>query len=139
MKYNLSQIVRAANRFHKQGLTLSQAFRAAWKLAKANALSKVAGVTYGQRQTILQRIAADPHSVKVDLHREHGNHYDANAVSAVISHAGGRAKLGYLPARTAAYIAPLMDAGQKITATLSAVCGGYNGLSYGVRMNLSFQ
>ncbi len=136
-KYNLSQIARAANRFHKQGLTLSAAFRAAWKLAKGSGVSRVAGVSLAQRQAVLEEVAFLP-SCAVELHRERGNRYDGNAVAVVVSTGHERARLGYLPARVAAYIAPLLDAGETVRAGLAAVCGGYAGLSYGARISLGF-
>ena len=64
-------VATMANRLKKMGLTLSAAFKKAWELIKGKAIeSKVAGVTKGNRQKALARIAAAyrPNQVKVWLY-----------------------------------------------------------------------
>jgi hypothetical protein len=50
---NRSIICKVANQLHKSGYTLSQSFRLAWRLAKGKASAKVAGVTKGNRQQVI--------------------------------------------------------------------------------------
>lgn len=139
MKYNLSTICRTANGFRKAGYSRSAAFVLAWRLAKETACTNVAGTRFAYRQDVLAALAkADPKSVTVELARESENLFDSCAV-VVIARIGGQAhKLGYLPAAAAALIAPLMDAGQTVTAALNRIVGGWaEGISYGAQIKLA--
>lgn len=139
MKYNMSNICSAANRFRKEGYSLSAAFVLAWRLAKAAAVTKVAGVTHGDRQQLLSNLsAARPEEVTVTLAREPENLYDRNAIAVFITTGGKAHKLGYIPQRAAALLSPLMDAGRQITAALGGIFGGWReGMSYGARLLLT--
>jgi len=139
MKHNLSTICRTANRFRRAGYSRSAAFVLAWKLSKATAQISVAGTSYGNRQQILAELSeADPASVRVELRRERDNLIDRNAVVVVFVAGDKTVKAGYIPAKAAALIAPLMDAGQSISATLSRIVGGWlEGLNYGARVRLA--
>ena len=71
-------VATMANRLKKMGLTLSAAFKKAWELIKGKAIeSKVAGVTKGNRQKALARIAAAyrPNQVNVWLECDKGKKY----------------------------------------------------------------
>ena len=71
-------VATMANRLKKMGLTLSAAFKKAWELIKGKAIeSKVAGVTKGNRQKALARIAAEyrPNQVKVWLECDKATKY----------------------------------------------------------------
>ena len=139
MKHNLSTICKTANYFHKQGYSRSVAMILAWKLSKQTASVKVNGTSYGDRQQVLAELAGtNPSDVRVELHRERNNIVDENAVAVVAVSSGKTYKLGYIPAKAAALIAPLMDAGQSITAMLSRIVGGwFEGMNYGARLQLA--
>ena len=138
-KYNLSAICRAANRFHKEGYSRSTAFVLAWRLSKQTANTKIAGVRYGDRQDVLAELAGtDSATVRVELRREQGNHIDPAAVAVVFVTESKTIKAGYIPAKAAALIAPLLDCGQSITATLDRIVGGWlEGISYGAQIRLA--
>ena len=81
-------VATMANRLKKMGLTLSAAFKKAWELIKGNTIeSKIAGVTKGNRQKALARIAAAyrPNQVRVWLERDKANLHDNNAVNVIVS------------------------------------------------------
>ncbi len=139
MKYNLSTICRTANRFRREGYSRSASFVLAWRLSKATAQTSVAGTSYGNRQQVLAAMAkADPQTVTVQLRRERTNAHDLNAVEVIVLIGDDARKLGYLPAAAAALIAPLMDAGQTVRATLQRIVGGWaEGMSYGARVTLA--
>ena len=94
-------VATMANRLKKMGLTLSAAFKKAWELIKGKAIeSKVAGVTKGNRQKALARIAAAyrPNQVKVWLERDKANLHDNNAVNVIVSGEGsGKYKFRFFP------------------------------------------
>ncbi|MGH2348903.1 MAG: single-stranded-DNA-specific exonuclease RecJ, partial [bacterium] len=92
--------------------------------------TKVAGVSYDNRQAAVGALAAgDP----LVLTREPDNAHDPHAIR--ISTAAGE-QVGYLSARLAARLAPLIDAGERYTATVSQVTGGgdrHHGLNVSIR------
>ncbi len=139
MKHNLSAICRAANRFRSEGYSRSTAFVLAWRLSKATAQISVAGTSFGNRQEILAELtAANPADVNVELRRERDNLIDRNAVVVVFCFGDTTVKAGYIPTRAAALIAPLMDAGQTVAATLDRIVGGWlEGIHYGARLRLT--
>lgn len=139
MKYNLSMICKTANAFYKKGYSRSAAFVLAWRLSKQTASVKISGTSYGDRQQTLSALLnVNPSEVSIELHRERNNIVDHNAV-AVVAYTSGKAyKLGYIPARAAALIAPIIDAGHSIKAALSRIVGGYlEGMNYGARLTLA--
>ena len=137
-KYNLSAICKAANRFHKEGYSRSAAFVMAWRLSKQTATTKIAGVTFSDRQRVLAELAgADPAAVRVELRREQSN-IDVNAVAVFFVTSDKTVKAGYIPARAAALLAPLMDTGAIIRASLVRIVGGWlEGISYGAQIRLA--
>lgn len=137
---NRSNICKVANKLRKQGYTLSQAFRMAWRLAKNTATVKVAGVSKHNRQTAiehLKRYAAD--TVEVTLTREKTNPFDGNAISVFISVKGSaRYKIGYIQAHIAKLLSGVIDNITEIKASLKYITGGfYDGMLYGLCLNLS--
>jgi single-stranded-DNA-specific exonuclease len=80
--------------------------------------TKVAGVSYDDRQTTVAALAAGDALV---LTREPDNAHDPHAIR--VSTTAGE-QVGYLSARLAARLAPLVDAGERYTATVSQVTGG---------------
>ncbi|PKM80938.1 MAG: single-stranded-DNA-specific exonuclease RecJ [Firmicutes bacterium HGW-Firmicutes-14] len=89
--------------------------------------SKVAGVTYDDRQTVAAGLAAGE---RLDLVREPGNPHDSNAVKV---ETGEGIQVGYLNARLAGHFAPLLDKGESYSAYVSQVTGGSD-RNYGVNI-----
>ena len=135
-----SKVMTIANRLVKQGYNRAHAMVKAWALVKLSAVSvKVAGVTYGKRQTALEHLTHyRPQDIRVSLCRDTQNAVDSNAVAVVAAVRGkGAYTIGYLPRAFAAFIAPLMDKGKLILSRLSAICGGQElYLSYGMRIEV---
>lgn len=138
--FNRSIICKTANKIRKDGYTLSQAFRMAWKLAKAKAVVKVAGVSIGNRQKAIEHLRKyTPESIKVILTRENTNTYDSNAIAVNISVNGSQSvKIGYIPAPVASLLSGVMDSISSIKASLQTITGGYYDDMYsGLRLSLS--
>lgn len=118
-------VATMANRLKKMGLTLSAAFKKAWELIKGNTIeSKIAGVTKGNRQKALARIAAAyrPNQVRVWLERDKANLHDNNAIAVMISVNRSVAyKIGYIP-RNLAYV---ISAGISLKTVFKEVRGHY--------------
>jgi len=109
---------------------LAFAFRKAWELANAEKLTtKIAGVTYGSRQKALTRLAKyEPTEIKIDLERDAGNEYDTKAIKIQVSVNGSdKYHLGYLPKLLAGMLAPLLDKGFDLSASLKGITGGTEG------------
>ena len=94
-------VATMANRLKKMGLTLSAAFKKAWALVNGHTVeTKIAGVTKGNRQKALHRIAAkySPADVAVKLVRDSANLYDNHAVRVDISVKGSEMyTIGFIP------------------------------------------
>ena len=112
----------------------------AWALVKLSGVTvKVAGVTYGKRQTAIEHLTHyRPQDVRISLCRDKSNAADKNAVAVIAAVRGkGAYKMGYLPRAFAAFIAPLMDSGKAVFSRLTAICGGQAlYLSYGMRIEV---
>lgn len=139
--FNRSIICKTANKLRKNGYTLSQAFRMSWKLAKAKAVVKVAGVSIGNRQRAIEHLrkyALD--SIEVTLTREKANTHDSNAIAVNISvNASQSVKVGYIPAPVASLLSGVIDTISSIKASVQAITGGYYEDMYsGLRLSLSF-
>ena len=136
-----SKVMTIANHLVKQGLSRSAAMVQAWITVKLRRIvTKAAGVTHGNRQMLLHRLAAyNPEQVSIELHREKENIFDSNAVKVIAAVSGkGKAALGYLNRTLAAVIVPLMDKGKRIVSTFRAVTGGESlHLTYGLSFELS--
>lgn len=141
MKYNRRDLCKAANHLASTGMQRSAAFKAAWYMVKQGNLSKVAGVTYEGRQRLLARLTHyQPEQISLSLVRNRDNPFDKFAVSVVASVTGkGSATVGFLPAIKAAKLARLMDKGIQLKAIMEGLVGGYDGLSYGMRLRVAIQ
>ena len=80
--------------------------------------TKAVGVTFGDRQAVLATLRAGD---RLRLRREPANPHDPHAVEVLTE--DGRA-VGYLNARLAGRLAPLMDAGVRYVASVAGVTGG---------------
>lgn len=136
--YNKSNICKAANELVKKGFTKSEAFRKAWTLAKS-VISKVAGVSFGKRPAALERLTHyRPEQISVQLVRESGNQYDNSAIAVMAAVEGkGSYCVGYVPAELSKMLAPVIDKGAAVKANFNAIVGGWDGLSYGMRIALA--
>ena len=132
-----SALMTLANSLHyRQGMSRRQALKTAWAIVKQGQVnSRVAGVTFGSRQTALERLARySSQAVIISLVREQNEH-DSNAVAILVSVNGSTAyKLGYLPKETAAVWSALVAKG-KAAARLDRVTGGH-GFTYGASVKL---
>lgn len=130
-----------ANNLVKQGMTRRAAMIQAWITVKLRSIvTRAAGVTYGNRQKLLSRLARyTAEQITITLRHEQGNRFDRNAVQVVAGVKGkGSAVIGYLNRQLAAVIAPLMDKGKRIVSTFRAVTGGESlHLTYGLSFELS--
>lgn len=129
---NISAIRRTvttmANQLHKLGYSLSLAFRTAWKRVKESMTCRVSGVTYENRQQLLQFIAGQKEDdLTVYLRRDRANVHDRYAVAVVVGIRGvGFAHIGYLARGLAQSMAAVIDKGIQVNATLQQVTGGYS-------------
>ena len=121
--------VTLANRFYKQIKDRAYVFTKAWEIANDDRPlgSKVAGVSFGNRQKALERLERyEPEAIFVTLERDAGNESDNNAVKVLVNvQDRDKYHLGYLPAKMAGMLAPLLDKGFKPQATFQGVTGGY--------------
>ena len=140
MKTMHSKVMTIANRLVSQGYNRANAMVKAWVLVKMPKLeTKVAGVTYGNRQKAIEHLARyAPEAITIRLEREQGNEYDRNAVAVWAAVEGkGSYHMGYLPRPLAAFIAPLLDAGKAVDALFREVRGGYEPyMNYGLRVEV---
>lgn len=98
--------------------------------------SKIVGVTYknrdgSSRQNIIKRCSVGE---LLELIREPKNEHDPNALK--ICRQNGE-QLGYIGAEQAEELAPLMDSGKRVTATISDLTGGVGNESRGVNILIS--
>ncbi len=119
-------VTTMANQLHKLGYSLSQAFKTAWKRVKESMTCRVAGVTYGNRQQLLQFIASRKHEeLTVYLRRDRANTFDKDAVAVVVGISNvGYAHLGYLPRGLSQSLAKVIDKGISLKADVKVI-GGY--------------
>lgn len=119
-------VATMANALRKTGLTLSEAWRKAWRRVKKGMTCRAAGVTFENRQQRLAWFKDQGAPLTATLEREPGNEYDSNAIK-VILHAGGfRGVVGYINRELARTLAAAIDAECKVIATAAEVIGGYN-------------
>ncbi len=136
-----SKVMTIANHLVKQGVSRSAAMVRAWITVKLHAIrTKAVGVTYGNRQTLLDHLTRyAPEDITVTLQREKDNTNDRNAVRIVAAVRNkGAAVIGYINRELAAAIAPLMDKGAEIMSRFKAVTGGYAPyMNYGFNLELT--
>lgn len=115
-----------ANQLVKLGYTLSKAFKTAWKRVKEGMTVKAQGVTFGNRQNLLQFIAGrKPEDLTTYLRRDRANTFDKYAVAVVVGIKGiGYAHVGYLPKGIAQSVAIVLDKGMQLQADVKVI-GGY--------------
>ena len=138
MKFNRANICKMANRFVKGGIRRSDAFRQSWRAAKQGLIEKVAGVTYNNRQSTLRFLdSIQKDKINVSLFRDKANPFDDYAVAVIADVPGqGSYRVGYLPRQSAEVVANLMDQGVQFVSWLQGIIGGFNGLSYGMRIRI---
>ena len=145
MKKNIQNIRKAvctmANELRKQGLTLSQAFKKAWRRIEESMTMRVSGVTFNNGQKKLAYLAQfKPEDLRAYLKREEGNQYDSNAIKVYVTipAEGKYTELGYIPAAVSKELAKIMDKGIQITANALGVIGGYSYKeNYGFLLNVA--
>ena len=142
MKDNIkSKVMTIANALVKQGARRSEAMFRAWRTVKQRVIhTKTAGVTHGNRQALLYRLARySAEDITITLNREPENAADKNAVQVIAAVKGkGAAVMGYLNRQLAAAIAPLMDKGKAVASSFLAVTGGADYyLTYGLNIRIA--
>lgn len=103
-----------ANELKKEGYTLSQAFRKAWRRIKLSMKIRAVGTTAGNIQERLAFIKQFPvDTMQAELVREPENPFDKNAIKIVVHLRSINRKtvIGYVPRGLAAGLAAVIDAG----------------------------
>jgi len=140
-KQQHSKVMTIANRLVTQGYNRANAMMKAWVLVKLPLVeTKVAGVTFGNRQKAIEHLSRyNPQEIRISLRRERENAYDVNAIAVYASVEGkGAYQMGYLPKALAAFIAPLMDTGKQVSALVQEVRGMYQPfMNYGLGIGVS--
>ena len=130
-----------ANELKKEGDTLSQAFRKAWKRIKLSMRIRAMGVTAGNIQERLGFMKQFPvNTMQAELVREPENPFDKNAIKIVIHLRSINRKtvIGYVPRGLAAGLAAVIDAGIQAKVELLQILGGYSYKeNYGCLLNIS--
>lgn len=134
-----SKVMTIANALVKQGVSRSAAMVRSWITVKLRRMEvKAAGVTHGNRQTLLERLtrySAD--DITVTLRREQNNAHDRNAIQIVAAVRNkGSAVIGYINRELAAALAPLLDKGAEIASRFKAIGGGGCGYYYGLELEI---
>ena len=135
-----SKVMTIANALVKQGVKRSAAMIRAWITVKLRAIqTRAAGVTHGDRQTLLNHLTRyKPEDIAVTLRREQNNSHDRNAIQIVAAVRGkGAAVIGYINRELAAALAPLLDKGAAVTSRFNAILGGDRGYNYGLALELT--
>lgn len=136
-----SKVMTIANNLVKQGMTRRAAMIQAWITVKLRSIvTRAAGVTYGNRQKLLSRLARyTAEQITITLCHEQGNRFDRNAVQVIAGVKGkGSAVIGYLNRQLAAVVAPLIDKGKSVVSSFRAVTGGAEQLlTYGLNISIT--
>ena len=136
-----SKVMTIANNLVKQGMTRRAAMIQAWITVKLRSIvTRAAGVTYGNRQKLLSRLARyTAEQITITLRHEQGNRFDRNAVQVVAGVKGkGSGVIGYLNRQLAAVVAPLIDKGKSVVSSFRAVTGGAEQLlTYGLNISIT--
>ena len=133
---NKSAVCRIANRISRD-ISRHDAFVQAWAIVKAGGLEvAVRGVSFGNRQEALRRLAAySPAQVRAVLVPEPSNTADPAAVAVIVGVQGGRGlyRLGYVSRNLTPVVAAL---GSKLPAlrVVSGTWGWANKTTYGARL-----
>lgn len=118
-----------ANELRKEGYSLSQAFRKAWRRIKVSMKIRAVGTTSGNIQERLQFMKQFPvKTMQAELIRDPENSFDRNAIQIVIHLRSINRKtvIGYVPRGLAAGLTAVIDAGVHVRAELLQILGGYS-------------
>jgi len=134
-----SKVVTMANRLTaRMDGNRSAAFKKAWEIVKAGKIElAVKGVTFGNRQEALKRLACyNPEQIRAFLAPEPENPADSGAVAVMVGVQNGRGlyRLGYVPRGMAAVVTAM---GAKNTALRVVQGWGYGKTTYGARLALA--
>lgn len=135
-----SKVMAIANALVKQGWSRSAAMVRAWITIKLHAIqTKAAGVTFGNRQTLLAWLTRySTEEITVTLQRKQNNAHDRNAVQIVAAVRGkGSAVIGYINRELAVVLALLLDKGVQIASRFKEITGGERYLNYGLNLELA--
>jgi hypothetical protein len=124
-------VLRQAGRYKKRdplSISLSLALTLGWAVVRSGTYvhhTKVRGVTFENRQRILETLSRVP-AERVSLRILHeGNSYDENAMRIyAIVDGSYRACVGYLSKDLASIVAPQVDRGKRCVAFINEVTGG---------------
>ena len=139
-----SKAMTLGNRLAAKGKDRSAAFIRAWAIVKAGGLElAVKGVTFGNRQEALKRLAAyNPDQLKAVLVPEPENKHDPAAVAVLVGVNGGKGlfRLGYVPREMASVLAAMRGTHALQFPALRVVSGtwGWSGkTTFGARVTLA--
>lgn len=135
-----SMVMTIANSLVKQGVSRSAAMVRAWITVKLRRMEvRAAGVTHGNRQTLLNHLTRyKPDDITVTLRREQNNAHDRNAIQIVAAvRSKGSAVIGYINRELAAALAPLLDKGAEIASSFKSIVGGERGYNYGLELEFT--
>jgi len=117
----------------------SAAFTKAWAIVKAGGLElAVKGVTFGNRQEALKRLAVyNPDQIRAVLVPEPTNPKDPAAIAVMVGIQNGRGlfKIGYVPANVTAIVNAIGDQLPALRV-VSGTWGIYNKITFGARVAL---
>lgn len=87
--------------------------------------TKLRGVTFGNRQEILQRLSGYRTSdIRLTFQREPDNPYDLNAILVVATVRNkGMVGVGYLSREISSWLTPLFDSGKEVVVMLDCITG----------------
>ena len=104
--------------------------------------TKIVGVSFqnedgSSRQEIIEKLKGEASSktITLKLERQHSNPHDTNAVA--VNTPKGK-QLGFLSKKVSETIAPLLDNGKPVTATISSITGGWP-MHLGINIKLEFE
>ncbi|MBE6011320.1 MAG: hypothetical protein E7234_02035 [Lachnospiraceae bacterium] len=135
-----SYVVTLANTIVKKASSQSDAFKRAWQIVKGKLfLTKVSGVTFGNRQYVLSRLSKyHPAEVEAVLRPDQDNIHDRTAIAVDVSVNGSAyANIGYLPKDIAEAVYKLILKGNTLKAFFKGITGGYTGKeTYGAVLSI---
>jgi hypothetical protein len=140
-----SKVMSLGNRLApRMGGDRSAAFTKAWAIVKAGGLElAVKGVSFGNRQEALRRLAAyEPEQIKAVFVPEPTNPADPAAVAVMVGVQNGRGlfKLGYVPANLAPAVSAIRGIHTLAFPALWVVSGAWgfsHNTTYGARIALA--
>ena len=139
-----SKVMSLGNRLApRMGGNKSSAFKKAWAIVKAGGLElAVKGVTFGNRQEALKRLATyAPDQVRAVLVPEPENRHDPAAVVVLVGVNGGKGlfRLGYVPRELAPVLAAMRGTHAlqfPALRVVSGTWGRYGKTTFGARVAL---